>query len=278
MRRFISAVLLCVVLSAVHNVPAYADEYTLGPEDYLPPEVPEPSQVDVANSWLSSVPDDEMEFDQYQQIMEILYPELAETEEDGEDDDEDDDGDDDLEESDRLEDDADASGSDARRASGSDARRDKHDKAQTVANIMSIQSAPVVYSNYTPYESSISTTVIAYMSDVLPKLGDVHYVLFRQGRYDYRLVYADEMIYENGVFTAQDASYVAYDSEYSTWHQGPEGGFRLNAGSYIVYSDLGGYPMLASESVPVMLLAFCGAVFLVFTIVRSWLSPQRMVI
>lgn len=276
MRRLVNAVLLCLVLSAVHYVPAYADEYTLGPEDYLPPEVPEPSQVDVSNSWLSSVPDDEMDFDQYQQIMEILYPELAETEEDG--DDEDDDSDDDSEESDRLEDYADASGSDARRSSDSNARRDKHDKAQTVANIMSIQSAPVVYSNYTPYESSISTTVIAYMSDVLPKLGDVHYVLFRQGRYDYRLVYADEMSCENGVFTAQDAYYVAYNSEHSTWGQGTEGSFRLTAGSYIVYSDLAGYPMLASESVPVMLLGFLGAVFLLFTILRSWFSPQRFVV
>ena len=40
-------------------------------------------------------------------------------------------------------------------------------------------SAPALYSNYTPYDSSISTAVIQYMSDALPKIGNVSYVLFR---------------------------------------------------------------------------------------------------
>lgn len=135
----------------------------MAPEGY-----PQAETNDV-NGWLSSVPDEDMDFDQYQQIMEILYPELAEEDEEDEDDMAD------IEDDDDMEDIPVASGSNARVASASNAGRTK--KAQTVANILTVNS-PVVYSSYTPYDSSISTTVITYMSDVLPKLGNVHYVLF----------------------------------------------------------------------------------------------------
>ena len=142
-----------------------------------------------------------MDFDQYQQIMEILYPELAEEDEEDEDDMAD------IEDDDDMEDIPVASGSNARVASASNAGRTK--KAQTVANILTVNS-PVVYSSYTPYDSSISTTVITYMSDVLPKLGNVHYVLFRHGQYAYRLVYAKDMVCNGTTFTAEDAQYIAY--------------------------------------------------------------------
>ena len=129
----------------------------MAPEGY-----PQAETNDV-NGWLSSVPDEDMDFDQYQQIMEILYPELAEEDEEDEDDMAD------IEDDDDMEDIPVASGSNARVASASNAGRTK--KAQTVANILTVNS-PVVYSSYTPYDSSISTTVITYMSDVLPKLGN----------------------------------------------------------------------------------------------------------
>lgn len=232
----------------------------MAPEGY-----PQVAQDDV-NGWLSSVPDEDMDFDQYQQIMEILYPELAEGDEDEDDmaDDEDDD---------YMEDVAVASASNARVASPSNATRAK--KAQTVANIMTVNS-PVVYSSYTPYDSSISTTVVTYMSDVLPKLGDVHYVLFRHGQYAYRLVYAKDMVCDGTTFTAEDAQYIAYDSRYYTWTSGSEGSFRLQANNYIVYSDLEGYPMLQSEATYYWLIIFFAGVALLFVIYRSLFSPGRV--
>lgn len=264
--RRMYCVLLCLVLCALYCFRSFAGEYMLTEEDFMAPEgYPQVAQDDV-NGWLSSVPDEDMDFDQYQQIMEILYPELAEGDEDEDDmaDDEDDD---------YMEDVAVASASNARVASPSNATRAK--KAQTVANIMTVNS-PVVYSSYTPYDSSISTTVVTYMSDVLPKLGDVHYVLFRHGQYAYRLVYAKDMVCDGTTFTAEDAQYIAYDSRYYTWTSGSEGSFRLQANNYIVYSDLEGYPMLQSEATYYWLIIFFAGVALLFVIYRSLFSPGRV--
>ena len=139
-------------------------------------------------------------------------------------------------------------------------------------------SAPALYSNYTPYDSSISTAVILYMSDALPKIGNVSYVLFRSGQYSYRLVYADDLQCDGNVFTSVDADYIAYDSRYYTWDSGSEGAFTLRADSYIVYSDLGGYPVLARDSLYLYAVLFLGVLFLLFTIYRSLFSPGRVVI
>ena len=85
----------------------------MAPEGY-----PQAETNDV-NGWLSSVPDEDMDFDQYQQIMEILYPELAEEDEEDEDDMAD------IEDDDDMEDIPVASGSNARVASASNAGRTK---------------------------------------------------------------------------------------------------------------------------------------------------------
>ena len=193
----------------------------MAPEGY-----PQAETNDV-NGWLSSVPDEDMDFDQYQQIMEILYPELAEEDEEDEDDMAD------IEDDDDMEDIPVASGSNARVAS-------------------------------------------AYMSDVLPKLGNVHYVLFRHGQYAYRLVYAKDMICNGTTFTAEDAQYIAYDSRYYTWSAGTEGSFRLQANNYIVYSDLAEYPMLQSEGTYYWLIIFIAGVAFLFVIYRSLFSPGRV--
>ena len=266
MWRRMYCVLLCLVLCALYCFRSFADEYTLTEEDFMAPEGYSQAAQDDVNGWLSSVPDEDMDFDQYQQIMEILYPELAEEEENEDDMD-------DTEDDDDMEDIPVASGSNARVASASNAGRTK--KAQTVANILTVNS-PVLYSSYTPYDSSISTTVVTYMSDVLPKLGNVHYVLFRHGQYAYRLVYAKDMVWNGTTFTAEDAQYVAYDSRYYTWTSGSEGSFRLQANNYIVYSDLEGYPMLQSEATYYWLMIFFAGVALLFVIYRSLFSPGRV--
>lgn len=134
----------------------------------------------------------------------------------------------------------------------------------------------MLLSNYHPYDSSMSTSVIAYYDDVLPKLGNVHYVLFRSGQYDYRMVYGKDLVYNNGNFTAGSVRYVAYSTRYYTWTQGTESAFSLSAGDYLVYSDLGDYPMLHSESIYQWLLILLGAVYLLFIIYRAMFSPRRV--
>ena len=138
----------------------------------------------------------------------------------------------------------------------------------------------MLLSSYNPYDNgSISSTVVNYMSDVVPKLGLVHYVLFRAGQYDYRLYYSKDMEYDGyGRFTAEQAEYISYDSRFYTWNYGSESDFGLSAGSVLVYSDLGGYPMLNSGETSTWLLAFLGAVYFLYIVVRSFLSRRKITI
>lgn len=151
------------------------------------------------------------------------------------------------------------------------------------SSVASRSSAPrsgasVPYSSYTPYDSSISTSVVSYMSDVLPKLGNVSYVLFRSGQYTYRLVYADDLYFADGVFSSASADYISYDSRDYLWTAGVEGSFTLRTNGYIVYSDLGNYPVLARDAVYLYVILFLGVIFLLFVIYRSFFNPGRVVI
>lgn len=138
----------------------------------------------------------------------------------------------------------------------------------------------MLLSSHDPYDSgSISSTVVNYMSDVVPKLGNVHYVLFRSGQYTYRLYYSRDLEYlGGGYFEAPDTEFIEYDSRYYTWQEGTESNFSLSAGNYLIYSDLGGYPMLSSGDTSTWLLVVLGAAYFVFVIVRSFLAPSKFVI
>ena len=134
----------------------------------------------------------------------------------------------------------------------------------------------MLLSDYDPYDSgTISSTVVNYMSDVVPKLGPVHYVLFRAGQYDYRLYYARDLeLSDSGEFWASEADYIQYDSRYYTWSYGSESDFSLDPGSTLVYSDLGGYPMLGTADTASWVLVFLAAVFLLFTLYRSFFASH----
>lgn len=108
---------------------------------------------------------------------------------------------------------------------------------------------PALYSSYSDvYEGSISSSILDYFKGIVEKLEpDLHYVLFRQDRYYYRLVISSDLVYQNGVFTApaDGCEYVLYYSYDSTVSAGQEGSFRLAVNSYTVYSDLESpYPVL----------------------------------
>lgn len=140
-----------------------------------------------------------------------------------------------------------------------------------------LYDTPTLYGSYAPYDSSISSSVVGYFDDVIPRLGaNIDYVLFRSGQYTYRLVYADEMVLSGQTFTSGNASYVSYDTRYYTYTTGTEGSFTLRAGDVLVYSNLGMYPMLHSESVYSWILIFVAVVALLFVIYRSLFSPGRM--
>lgn len=136
----------------------------------------------------------------------------------------------------------------------------------------------MLLSSHEPYDSgSISTSVVTYMTDVVPKFGPVHYVLFRAGQYSYRLYYSSELeMSDSGLFSAPETDFVEYDTRYYTWAYGSESNFSLDPGTYMVYSDLGGYPLLAGESQPVWILVYMGAVYFLYILVRAILSPPRV--
>lgn len=137
----------------------------------------------------------------------------------------------------------------------------------------------MLLSAHAPYDGSMSTSVVTYMSDVVQKLGNVHYVLFRSGQYQYRLYYTRDLVYSgSGNFSADQVDYILYDTRNYSWQSGSEYDFSLNAGSYMIYSDLGNYPMLGSSDTPAWLLVILGAAYFVFVILRSFFAPSKFTI
>ena len=109
---------------------------------------------------------------------------------------------------------------------------------------------PALFSTYNDvYEGSISSSILDYFRGIVERLGpDMHYVLFRQDRYNYRLVVSPDLVYQNGVFTApaSGCQYVLYYSYDSTVSSGDEGSFRLSVNNYTVFTDLvSPYPVLS---------------------------------
>ena len=99
-------------------------------------------------------------------------------------------------------------------------------------------------------EGNISSTYTTIMEDVLQntKISD-DYVYFRSGQYTYTLITGD-LDYSGGVFTGSEVdrytistSTGSYNQTYTFSHS-TDSNFRLNAQSYLVYSNLGYYPTL----------------------------------
>lgn len=108
-------------------------------------------------------------------------------------------------------------------------------------------AGPALLSSYPDvYDGSISTTQLSYFTGIVRRFGTkMQYVLFRQDRYLYRLVYAENMTYDAGIFAAADAQYILYNTEYNTVMEGVEGSFKLTPLSYPVYTSLDSkYPEL----------------------------------
>lgn len=221
MMRWKHVILCTLVLSAFGCSNVFADEYTLTEENQAADSVQDENAVPDLNGWLSSVSDDDIDFDQYQEIMSIMYPELAETDED--------------------EDDWDVAS--PSNASRSDAKR-------TVQNILTFNSVAPASAYPSPNDGTISTTYLQYFKDMLVKLPyDTQYVFFRVNDYEYRMVYGDAINLSGDVFSGDDLSYIRYyrTDYYSVWklESGYEGSFRLTTNGYLVYSNVGDlYPSM----------------------------------
>ena len=223
--RWKNVILCAVVLSALGCGNVLADDYTLTEENQAAGPAQDENAVPDLNGWLSSVPDGDIDFDQYQEIMGIMYPELAETDDDGE----------------PLEDDWDV-------ASPSNATRS--DASRTVQNILTFNSVAPASVYPAPDDGTISTTYLQYFKDMLVKLPhDTQYVFFRVNDYEYRMVYGDAINLSGDVFSGDGLRYIRYyrTNNYSVWklETGNEGSFRLSTNGYLVYSNVGDlYPSM----------------------------------
>ena len=110
----------------------------------------------------------------------------------------------------------------------------------------------VPYASITP-SYGVGTSYNSLFSGVVSGLPyGVHYVYYRDGRYDWCLAYSSELVLSGSVFTAPSVTLVTYstDTNYQdqpTYAVSTESDFRLSAGDYLVYSDLGSYPDLYSR-------------------------------
>lgn len=144
----------------------------------------------------------------------------------------------------------------------------------SAARMMRAAAPVALASSYNPYDSSMSSSVVAFFDDYVQRIVGKHYVLFRSGQYDYRFVYGSDLSLSGSVFSGTDCNYVAYSTRYYTWDTGSEGNFSLSAGSYLVYSDLGDYPPLGADSIASWVVAFVAVAYFLFVIFRSFFAPQ----
>lgn len=90
-------------------------------------------------------------------------------------------------------------------------------------------------------------SIFAGMAGKLPL--DHHYVYYRDGQYDYVLAHSDSLVYDGGVFSADDATIVTYSTSSSyqsqpTFTVSADSDWSLDPADYLVWSDLGEYPDL----------------------------------
>lgn len=103
-----------------------------------------------------------------------------------------------------------------------------------------------------------------------------HYVYWRDGQYQYRLAYSQEITVSGSRFSSPSVTLVTYQTNMgygsqATWTVSKDSNFSLSAGNYLVWSDLGDYPQLVDRSVrDYVHAAVIGlAVLFVFNLLRS---------
>lgn len=96
----------------------------------------------------------------------------------------------------------------------------------------------------------VGTSNINIFGPIASKLPyGVHYVYWRESQYVYCLAYGEDLIYENGSFSAEEVTVISYTTSsgynsQATFDSGSETDFSLDPDNYLVWSDLGDYPTL----------------------------------
>ena len=142
--------------------------------------------------------------------------------------------------------------------------------------------APVVepYADIDP-DYGVGSSFLDLFAGAISKLPyGTHYVYYRESRYEYCLAYSADLALDGRVFTAPSATVITYDirsSSYGqpTWTSSFEQNYFLDAGNYVVYSDLGMYPILYDrgvvdyEKVTAVILCSFGLFYLLFRLRRA---------
>lgn len=132
------------------------------------------------------------------------------------------------------------------------------------------------------YDGQISSTVITIFDRVVSKIPlTSHYVLCRSGQYEYTFAYGDVLILDGSEFVGSGVNLVTLSTR-STSGSGWSSDYllsfsdsvdwSLDAGSTLVYSDLGSYPLLDrvddvyfySVLFVLLVFAFCVVIYRVF--------------
>ncbi len=96
----------------------------------------------------------------------------------------------------------------------------------------------------------VGTSNIAIFGPVAAKLPyGTHYVYWREGQYTYKFAYSASLALSGSRFTGSDVAVLTYQTYNSynsqaTFVRSSEASFSLDAGNYLVWSDLGDYPTL----------------------------------
>lgn len=110
---------------------------------------------------------------------------------------------------------------------------------------------------YTVYsEGTLSSTYVTYFRDIISgvKPND-KYVAFRSGQYSYTLAVGDLSLSGTSISSTGTVKLYVYESTSSgyssnyTYNVSEVSDFKLNVGNYIIYSNLGDFPMLEERGV-----------------------------
>lgn len=138
------------------------------------------------------------------------------------------------------------------------------------------RAIPASRATYNIYASVTQNTYSEMATNMLwrvPWSND--YVFWRSGQYTYVFAYGD-FTFSSGRFDCTDANIVTFqlDSNYNGTYTMSKstGSVSLVPSSYIVYSNLGDYPLIDNEIVYQKFIVFMGCVGLAMALVRSVFS------
>lgn len=124
-----------------------------------------------------------------------------------------------------------------------------------------------------PYASVTSNSYSEIAALMLGKLKwSDNYVFWRSGQYAYTLAYGDIELSAQGRFTSDSATLVSFvlDQGYSgTYHmQRSVESLALDSGTFIVFSNLGDYPVLDYDSQKIKHMVFALSVMVCMSLIR----------